>query len=233
MTTAPSELADRADRLAERLAVPVLVAALASIPATFLTLFDGMLATAGSTLNLLSGAVLVAETVVLLAVAEDRRAWLRANRWLVALAAVVVPAVVFAVGPVQLLRLVRLVGALRILRVRRIVRAGHIIRERHDLDERWGRAVTWSLTLAAAGFVAVVLADPSSTSRAWLEQVTARVGVLGVAVAGVLIGAATYVVRANLRDADADASDAAAPDAAVSDAAAPQADTPQVDDATT
>lgn len=208
MPHATTETVDRADRLAERLAVPVLVAALASIPATFLTLLDGAWAATGSALNLVSGGVLVAEAVVLFVLAGDKRAWVRRNRWLVVLALLMVPAVVFAVGPVQLLRLLRLVGALRIIRVRRILKAGQIIRERHDLDHRWSRAVTWGLTLLAAGFVAVVLADPSSTSRAWLESVTARVGVLGVLIAGLVVGVATYVVRTNRREDDAAEQDA-------------------------
>ncbi|MBS3940553.1 MAG: hypothetical protein KG028_06295 [Actinobacteria bacterium] len=201
-TTATADRGERADRLAARLAVPVLVAALASIPATFLTLLDGAWAATGSALNLVSGGVLIAEAVVLFLLAGDKRAWLRRNRWLAGLAVLMVPAVVFAVGPVQLLRLLRLVGALRIIRVRRILKAGRIIRERHALDHRWSNAVTWGLTLLAAGFVAVVLADPSSTSRAWLDQVTARLGILGVLVAGLVVGVATYVVRTNRREVE-------------------------------
>ncbi|GGI08428.1 hypothetical protein [Egicoccus halophilus] len=189
--------ADRADRLAGRLAVPVLVAALASIPATFLTLFDDPYATAGSVVNLLSGAVLVAETVVLFAVAEDRRDWLRRHRWLVAFTAVLVPAVVFAVGPVQLLRLVRLAGALRILRVRRIVKAGRILQDRHELTGRGARVLTGALILAGALFVGLVLTDPTAVgeSQQFLDAVTDRVGAFGILLAGVLLGAATYVVR--------------------------------------
>ncbi|MFA9445914.1 hypothetical protein [Egicoccus sp. AB-alg6-2] len=180
--------------------MPVLVAALASVPATFLTLFEEPYATAGATLNLVSGGVLVAETVVLLALAGDKRAWLRRNRWLVGLTVLLVPAIVLALGPVQLLRLaraVRAVGALRVLRVRRIVKAGRIIRERHGLDGGWARAVTGLLTLSAAVFVAIVLTDQTSTSRQYLDAVTARVGVLGIAVAGVIVAVATYVVRTN------------------------------------
>lgn len=198
-TTEPRapERVDRAERVAERLAGPVLIAALASIPATFLTLFDGAYQTAGSTLNAVSGAVLVAETVVLLALAEDKRAWLRRNRWLVGLTLVVVPAVVFAVGPVQLLRLARVVGALRIVRVRRIFKAGRIVRDRYGADARWARAATIGLTVAAAAFVAIVLADPTSQSRQFLDGAAGRGGALSVALAGVLVATATYVVRAN------------------------------------
>jgi CsoR family transcriptional regulator, copper-sensing transcriptional repressor len=193
------EAEDRAERVARKLAVPVLIAALASIPATFLTLFEGTLATTGNALNAASGAVLVAETVVLLALADDKRAWLRRNRWLVGLTVVVVPAVVFAVGPVQILRLARVVGALRIIRVRRIFKAGRIIRERHGLDGRWGRWLTVGVTLLTAGFVAVVLADPTSRSRQILDDTLGRFSTPGIVLAGLLVAAATYVV---LRDRD-------------------------------
>jgi CsoR family transcriptional regulator, copper-sensing transcriptional repressor len=190
---------DRADRAARKLAVPVLIAALASIPATFLTLFEGTVATAGNALNTASGVVLVAETVVLLALAGDKRAWLRRNRWLVGLTIVIVPAVIFAVGPVQILRLARVVGALRIIRVRRIFKAGRIIRERHGLDGRWGRILTIGVTLLTAGFVAVVLADPTSRSRQVLDDTLGGFSTLGIVLAGLVVAGATYVV---MRDRD-------------------------------
>jgi CsoR family transcriptional regulator, copper-sensing transcriptional repressor len=197
VTTSTLATTDRADRVAAKLSGPVLVAALASIPATFLTLFDGHYATVGTTLNVASGAVLVAETVVLLALAEDRRAWLGRNRWLVALTLAIIPAIVFAIGPVQLLRLLRIFGALRILRVRRILKAGRIIRERYGFTTGWERAVTLLLTLATAAFVAIVLADPTSESRRFLEDTVGRFGALGVLIAGAIVAVATFVVRAN------------------------------------
>jgi CsoR family transcriptional regulator, copper-sensing transcriptional repressor len=197
MTTVEVGRDARAARVAERLSVPVLVAALASIPATFLTLLDGAYQTAGTALNGASGVVLVAETVVLLAVAEDKRAWLRRNRWLVALAVAIVPAVLFAVGPVQLLRVLRVAGALRILRVRRILKAGRILRTRHGFTSGWERVVTFVITLVTAAFVAIVLADPTSRSRELLDVAAGRLGVAGILVAGLLLGIATYVVRVN------------------------------------
>jgi CsoR family transcriptional regulator, copper-sensing transcriptional repressor len=193
------EVEDRADRVARKLAVPVLIAALASIPATFLTLFEGTLATTGTVLNAVSGAVLVAETVVLLALAGDKRAWLRRNRWLVALTLVVIPAVIFAVGPVQVLRLARVVGALRIIRARRIFKAGRILRDRHGLDGRWSRALTLGVTVLTAGFVAVVLADPTSRSRQVLDDTLGGFSTLGIVLAGAVVAVATYVV---LRERD-------------------------------
>lgn len=201
MTTTETCVEDRADRLAERLSGPVFIAALASIPATFLTLLEGGYAVAGNTLNAVSGVVLVAETVVLLLVADDKRAWIRRNRWLIALTVAIVPAVILAVGPVQLLRLLRVVrafGALRILRVRRIVKAGRIIRERYGVTARWERLASASLTLLTAAFVAVVLADPTSQSRQFLDGAVGRLGgAIAALVAGALIAVATYVVRSN------------------------------------
>lgn len=189
---------DRADRVAERLAVPVLIAALASVPAVFLTLFDDPWQDIGSGINLVSGGVLVLETVVLLALAEDRQAWLRRHWWLVALAIVIIPAVLLAVAPVQLLRLTQLVrfaGALRIVRVGRIFKAGKIVRERAGLDQGWQRVIGVGVTVLCAAFVGIVLADPTSASREALNNVVGTVGIPGVVVAGLLLGVATYLVR--------------------------------------
>lgn len=197
---------DRADRLAQRFAVPVLVAALASVPAVFLTLLDPPWETVGSTLNLLSGAVLIAETAVLLAVAEDRRAWLRRNRWLVGLAVLIVPAVIFAVGPLQLLRLARLVGALRIVRIGRILKAGRLLRERSGMTDGWQRAIAIFVTVLSAAFVAVVLADPTSTSRKFVEGTFETIGPTGVVIAGVILAVSTFIVLTSRKRHSADAS---------------------------
>ena len=198
---------DRADRVAQRLAIPVLVAALASVPAVFLTLFDEPYQSAGTTLNTLSGSVLIAETVVLLAVSEDRARWVRSNLWLVGLAVVMIPAVIFAVGPVQLLRLVRVVGALRIIRVGRIIKAGRILRERAGLDAVWQRVFSGLLIALVAAFVALVLADPTSESRRLLDGAVQRVGLIGVLLAGTVLGIATYVVRTHRDDPADDTTD--------------------------
>ena len=189
---------DRADRVAERLSVPVLIAALASVPAVFLTLFDDPWQGIGSGINMVSGGVLVLETVVLIALAEDRRVCLKRNWWLVALAIVIIPAVLFAVAPVQLLRLTQLMrfaGALRIVRVGRIFKAGKIVRERTGLDQGWQRAIGVGATVLCAAFVAIVLADPTSASREALSSVIGTVGVPGVLLAGLVLGVATYLVR--------------------------------------
>ena len=200
-TRGEEEHVDRADRLQERLAIPVLIAALASVPAVFLTLFDGTAEVVGSTINTASGAVLVAEAIVLFAVSQDRIAWLKRNWWLVALAAVIVPAVLLAVAPVQLLRvgvqLVRMFGALRILRVRRIFKAGRILRQRAGLDHLWQRVVGVAVSLLVAGFVAVVLADPTSNAHEFLDRFVAMEGWVLPVIAGLVLGTATFVVMRN------------------------------------
>ncbi|WP_209307586.1 hypothetical protein [Geodermatophilus sp. DF01-2] len=60
--------------------MPVLVAAHAAIPAMFLTFAEGVLGTVGRVIDVLGGAVLVAETVILLVVAESKRTWISRNR---------------------------------------------------------------------------------------------------------------------------------------------------------
>jgi CsoR family transcriptional regulator, copper-sensing transcriptional repressor len=185
---------DRAERLQDRLAIPVLLAAVASVPAVFLTLFEGNPARVGSVVNTISGGVLIGEAVILLAASEDRLAWVRRNWFLAVLAIVMVPAVIFAVGPVQLLRLVRTVGALRIIRARRILKAGKILRERAELNETWHRAAGFGVSLLVAGFVAMVLSDPTSQTRQLLDGAVDRVGVISALLAGVVLATATWVV---------------------------------------
>jgi len=193
---------DRADRLADRIAVPVLIAALASVPAVFMTFFGDPWETLGEGLNTLSGSVLIAETVVLFLVSQDRIAWIKRNKWLVVLALAIIPAIVFAVGPVQLLRLVRIAGALRIIRVGRIIKAGRLVRERTGLTQGWQRAIGIAATLLCAAFVALVLADPTSATRELLDGAVDLVGWIGVVIAGLLLAASTYVVYVFGRDED-------------------------------
>lgn len=192
--TRDAALTERQERVERAIALPVLIAALASVPAVFLTLFDGRLAQTGTILNGISGAVLIAETVVLFAVAPDKRRWLSDNRWLVALSVAVLLAVVFAIGPIQLLRLVRVFGALRIIRIKRIFKAGAIVQQRYGTDQRWQRATTVLVTVLCAAFVALVLADPTSQSRIWAETAYGWLGPVRAVLAGVIIGGATYIV---------------------------------------
>lgn len=193
---------DPSERWEDRLAGPVLVAALASVPAVFLTLLDEPLRSVGQVANWVSGGVLVAETVVLLAVSGDKRQWLSDHRWLVGLTVLLVPAVLLAVGPLQLLRLVRVFGALRIVRAGRVFRAAAVVRRRAGLDGTTSWLLTGLGATLVAAFVAVVLADPTSLSRQLLDDVlgglglreTPLLGWAAVPVAGAVLAAATFVV---------------------------------------
>ena len=202
--TAPTTREARAERLEDRFTTPVVVAALAAVPATFLSMLEGAAGVVGEVVNWASLAVFLVEAVVLFFVTDHRMAWLRRHAAVVALTAIAVPAVVYAVAPVQALRLlavVRGVGALRIIRVNRILRAGRVVRRRAGIGGRLATGVTIGVTVLAAVFAALVLADPTSTTRAVLDAAYARLGVAVVVAAGAIVGAATYVV-VRFRDAD-------------------------------
>lgn len=188
----------REERWQERLALPVLVAALASIPAMFLTVAEGTLGTAGYVIDIVSGVVLVAETVILFVVAENRRAWVRGHLGLIALTVAVVVAVVFALGPVQVLRLVRTVGALRILRAGRIVKAARSVSHRLGFTGRLAHVAAAGAGILVAVFVGVVLADPTSRSRDLLTDVLGEIStpviVVLSGIAGLVLGVATYLL---------------------------------------
>ncbi|HLS49437.1 MAG TPA: hypothetical protein VK024_05535 [Actinomycetaceae bacterium] len=216
---------NREERWENRLAVPVLLAALASVPAVFLTLFSEPYATVGNVVNSLSGAVLIGETVVLLAVSGDKWQWLRRNWLVVIFSFAVLLAVVFAIGPVQLLRLVRVFGAFRIVRAGRIIKAARLLRRRTE-RRLWANIASVGLACLAVAFVVVVLADPTSASRTliegWLGRATTTVLVI---VAGVILAGATFVVaraRQRRRDpveaATAEETEKVAPEEASSDA---------------
>lgn len=184
----------KAARVEERLAIPVLVAAIASVPATFLTTLEGRAEQAGHLMNYLSLAVLAGESVVPFVLAGHRRRWLRERWYVVAITAVSIPAVIFAVGPAQLFRLVRFVGALRILRVRRILRAGRIIRQRSGHAGWQWKLLSVTVSLLAAGFVAIVLSDPTSQTRQLVEGALGRFGLPAIILAGAIVAIATFLV---------------------------------------
>lgn len=174
----------------------------------FLTTMDGAPEQVGSAINLATLVVFMAETLVLLVLSRDRLDWIRRHRFAVGITLASIPAVIFAVGPVQVLRLLRVVrifGALRILRVRRIIKAGRVLRVRAGLTGWAWRATFLVLSLASAVFVAFVLADPTSTSRQAIDATIGRFGFVVTLLAGALLGGATYVVaRARASDEDED-----------------------------
>ncbi|SFB12786.1 hypothetical protein SAMN05216266_10583 [Amycolatopsis marina] len=181
----------RAQQLEERLAIPVLIAALVSVPAVFLTTTgDETTVVVGKVLNWASLAVLLSESLVLLWFSRDIVAWARTHRWKLLVTAAAVPAVVFLVGPVQILRLILSIGALRVLRAGRIFRAGRVIRRRAGLTGRRGRWLLGGVTVLAAAFVTLVLADPTSRSRHLADRILDQFGVLPAVLAGLILAVA-------------------------------------------
>jgi hypothetical protein len=186
-------LAERAQR---RLAVPVIVAAVVSVPAVFLTTLDGAAGLLGRVLNWFSLAVLIGEAVLLFLLSRNRVEWLRTHKWLVFVVALTVPAVVFAVGPAQLLRLVRLVGTLRVLRAGRILKAGRVLQRRLEPNRRWSQALLALVSVTAATFVTLVLVDPTSSTRQLIRLAGERwTTALAVLAALLLFGATIVVLR--------------------------------------
>lgn len=195
----------RLEKWEQRFFWPVLVAALASVPAVFLTvMFDPPLEIAGELINHVSMVVFAAETVVLLVLAPDKRRWARDHWHIVAITGLTIPAVLLAIGPVQALRALRPVvqgvlrlGALRIIRVGRILKAGKILYNRTDFSGPVRKGIAIGATVLAAAFVAVVLSDPSAETWALLADVRRFFGgawIYMVAFAGLLLAGATFVV---------------------------------------
>lgn len=210
-----SEPRDRAAAAEQRFTIPVLAAALLSIPAAFLTTTGGTTATIGRVLNWVSAAVLLGESLTLLWLSGDVVSWARRYRWQLAVVAVTIPAVVFVVGPVQVLRLLLAIGAFRILRVGRIVRAGRLVVRRLDVGTRWARWVLAGVGVLAAAFAAIVLADPSSRSRRVVAWFVDRIGVLPTILLAVAVAAVVFLVvrRLSLRSGRGRRPAAAPPDA--------------------
>lgn len=189
----------RLEKWEQRFFWPVLVAALASVPAVFLTVqFDPPWEVAGEVVNHVSMVVFAAETVVLLVLARDKRQWVRDHWVIVAITALTIPAVLLALGPAQVLRVaaqgVRSLGALRIIRVGRIFKAGKILYNRTDFSGPVRKGIALGATALAAAFVALVLADPSADSRQFLEDELGDAWIYVVLFAGLILAGATFVV---------------------------------------
>lgn len=179
--------------------MPVLIASLASVPAVFLTALEGSAETVGMVVNWLSMAVLAAEAVLLFWVSGDRVRWLRTHWWMVAIVVLTIPAVVFAVGPAQVLRLLRLATAIQLVRVAKLVRVARILRRRATHFGRAGRVVWVVALLLALVFLGIVLADPSTVTRRTLDTIIEQWGwavLLGLGLLVVLVsGAVVLAVR--------------------------------------
>lgn len=157
--------------LERHLAIPVLLSAALSVPAVFLSLWgEGIWSEIGARVNWLAGLVLWAEWILLIALAENKLDWLRTHRWSTFVAVLTVPAIVFTLGPAQLLRLVRIAATLRLARVTRIIEAGGVLRRRMGLRGLWGKVALVVTIALSAVFVATILADPDSPARRFLAD---------------------------------------------------------------
>ncbi len=179
--------------------MPVLAAATLSVPAVFLASTPGTTGVVGTVLNWVSLAVLVSESVVLLWTSGSLHTFVRRYRVLLVVLAITVPAVVFAVGPAQVLRLLLGLGAFRILRARRILRAGRVVVHRAGLDGRRGRWVLAGAAALAVGFAVAIMANPESHSRRALARVVDHLGVGGTALAALGLTTVGLVVVVLLR----------------------------------
>ncbi|QFG68430.1 hypothetical protein [Ornithinimicrobium pratense] len=180
------ELNEVQERWENRLAWPVLIAAIVSVPAVFLTLLDEPFEMIGHIGLWLVTAVLVFETAVLFLVSPQKIGWLRRNWWLVGLTGAGVLAVVFSIGPLQLFRVLRSVGALRVLRAKQMAKAGESLGKKGQ--SRWHQMSGKVLaTLVVGAFVVIAMVDPDSEARVFLEDLVGEGGAIAAAVGSGLL----------------------------------------------
>ncbi len=74
------------------------------------------------------------------------------------------------------------------------MKATRLLRIRAGLEGRIARAVSLVAALVCGLFVAIVLADPTSSTRGVLEGGVQRFGVVPVLLAGALLAGGTYLV---------------------------------------
>lgn len=188
------------ERWENRLAWPVLLAAIISVPAVFLTLLDEPWEMIGHVGLWLTSVVLVTEVVVLFLVSPKKVEWLKRNWWLVGLTAMVIIGVVFSIGPMQIFRLVRSVGSLRVLRAKQVARAGESLQKKGSSPwvPRMGKALA---TVVVAAFVVIALADPESEFRSFLDDLVGEEWAIAAAFgAGALTLGAMYLLVREPRD---------------------------------
>lgn len=192
------------ERWENRLAWPVLIAAVVSVPAVFLTLLDEPFEMIGHVGLWITSVVLIFETIVLFLVSPKKIDWLLRNWWLVGLSALVIVGVVFSIGPMQLLRLLRSVGALRVLRAKQVAKAGHSLQKVGS--SRWWRHLgTILATFVVTAFVVVALVDPESPARSFLDDLVGEDWAVAAAVgAGLLLFGATYLLVRQPRSGNAE-----------------------------
>lgn len=202
---------EKAQEVEERwerwLAWPVIIAAIVSVPAVFLTLLDEPFEMIGHVGLWATSAVLIVETIVFFLLSPSKVDWLRRNWWLVGLTVLVIIAVVFSIGPIQILRLLRSVGALRMLRAKQVAKAGHSLHK--SSSSKWRRHLgTFLATGVVSVFIVVALIDPESPARSFLDDLLGEEWAVVTAIgAGVLLFGATYLLMRQPKNEDDDPSD--------------------------
>ncbi len=206
----------RSSALERHLALPVMVCAAVSVPAIFLDLWgEGIWGRIGRQVNWAAGLALWAEWILLIVLAKDKRAWLRTHRWTTFIAVLTVPALLFTLGPAQVLRLVRAAGTLRLARVTRIIEAGGVLRRRLGLRGKAGVTALVVTMVLSAAFVVTVLADPESASRRFLADLPGSLPSERIAAALLLVAVTTALIlylRRRATSGPEDASGADVPD---------------------
>ncbi|MCH7229476.1 hypothetical protein L0U85_01160 [Glycomyces sp. L485] len=184
-----------AQRIEDRLTLPVVIAVCASIPAVFLTVWsDGQFVVAGKILGWAAGAVLWVETVILLLAAENKRKWLMRHKWLLCICALTFVSLVAAAGGAQILRLFYVIGSIRVLRAKRIITAAQVLNRRFGLGLWWRSALFGTAGIISAIFVAVVLADPTSEYINLVSWFDHNLQIVPILVAGAILAFSTWLV---------------------------------------
>ncbi|MFX0537736.1 hypothetical protein ACQBAT_10215 [Ornithinimicrobium sp. Y1847] len=195
------------ERWENRLAWPVLIAALVSVPAVFLTLFDEPFETIGHIGLYAVTVVLVLETVVFFLVSPEKIAWIRRNWWLLGGSAAAVLAVVFSIGPLQLFRALRSVGALRVLRAKQVARAGESLGSSDKGNKRriLGKVLA---TVVVGAFVVIAMVDSDSEARVFLTDLVGEdLAIAAAWVAGLVTVVGMYFLVRDPKDEDDDQHD--------------------------
>lgn len=186
------------ERVERHLTVPVITAAFASVPAVFLTGWgSGNWARAGLVLGWAAGAVLWLEGLLGFVLAEDRWDWVSRHRWPIAVALLTIPALVFALGPIQLLRIIYLIATLRVLRVRRIIQAATTLNRRLALRGMWRWVLVGTTTTATVVFAAVLLLDPHAETWTVAELTLTKLGILPALLVTAILATAGYLLWRN------------------------------------
>jgi hypothetical protein len=181
----------------------VVIAVCASIPAVFLTIWsNGELALAGKIVGWAAGAVLWAETLILLLAAEHKRRWLKRHKWMLLVCLLTFFSLLLAAGGGQLLRLIYTIGSIRILRANRIIGAAQVLNRRFGLGRWWRSALFTAAGITAALFVAVVLADPTAEYVKLLSWLDHNHQIIPIVLAGAILAAATWLVARSRAEAN-------------------------------